>query len=153
MDAMENEVEIDCSTLTAEFRILNRTLKYHFFKALTEETEAFVHINLEKKEALLPEHLNKGPTTVLKFSPRYGPRLDIMEEGIRQTLTFQGQDFDIFVSWDAIFAIRDESAHKQRMWRWDGPASLVKDEEMLVTLGHMEVVVKNGNVEFPSYNH
>jgi hypothetical protein len=41
-------------------------------------------------------------------------------------LVFQGELYPVFVAWDAMFVIRDESSTLGAMFPWSAPVSMIK---------------------------
>ena len=144
------------STLEAELNLMVRSMKHQLFSQISSETEVYVAINLEANQALVPDHLKQSNdgSLVLKFSPRYGPKLEILEEGVAQNLKFRGEDFEVFASWDSIYAIWEVSKTKQPSTVWQAPKALRPKGPLSVTMGDMEVVVsQEGEVDFVQYIH
>lgn len=108
----------------------SRADKIKVFTDLIDRGEVFVHANTRAYGVRVPPRLlEAGPQVVMKFSKNYGPKLEILEEGIEQALSFQGEQFPVFISWDAIFTIRDESGTIGIAFPWSAPDELVKVEE------------------------
>lgn len=112
-----------------EKEILNARSRQHkidSFNDLADRGEVYVHVNLSEFGVRVPERLKQGFEVVLKFSKRYGYKLEVLEEGVSQILSFQGEDFPVFIEWNAIFVIRDESNTRGFTYPWSAPKELIK---------------------------
>lgn len=144
-------------TLKARFDLDVWAAKRKLFDELAESTEVYVHINLDTEGVRVPERFTKSEdrTLILKFSPRYDYRLEVLEEGVSQILKLGGEDFEVFIAWDAMFAIRDERAIKVGQWHWSAPMAKRPDRPVLMTTesGHELVITPEGVVFEPTYSH
>lgn len=124
--------ELDISALQARFNQDVRAAKREIFEAISAQTEVFVAMNLEHEGVRIPEHLRKGDRLTLKFSQRYEYKLEVLDEGVAQILRFGGEDFPVFVAWDAIFIISEQKG-RSGTWPWSAPKALRLTSDALLS--------------------
>lgn len=139
------------------FNVLCRGAKIEMFKKIIETAETFVLINLEHEGVRVPEALRKLDQShlVLKFSNRYDYRLDVLEEGIEQRLRFNGEEFPVFIAWDAMFGIHDGGPN-QAAWPFHAPTKLRGEEPATVSFngeGPETLVLPDGTLQDPQTIH
>jgi hypothetical protein len=132
-----------------------REAKKELFEAISRDCEVFVAVNLEHEGVRLPEHLKQGDRIAIKFSHRYEYKLDVEEEGVSQVLRFGGEDFPVFVAWDAIFTISEECGGRHATWPFHGPKALRPEEPVWFQLDEDTQVIlhPDGTVRSPEYIH
>jgi hypothetical protein len=96
--------------------------------ALLERSEARVHLDARREGVLLPERLRGDGHVRLDYG--YGltppiPDLEIGDEGIRATLSFNRAPFATFVPWAAVYLIADYDGNGA-VWQEDIPPDLLE---------------------------
>ena len=96
--------------------------------ALLERSEARVHLDARRPGVKLPDRLLGDGHVRLDYG--YGltppiPDLEIGEEGIRATLSFNRVPFDTFVPWTAVYLVADYDGNGA-VWQEDIPPDLLE---------------------------
>ena len=96
--------------------------------ALLEKSEARVHLDARRAGVVLPERLLQDGHVRLDYG--YGltppiPDLDVAEDGIHATLSFNRVPFATFIPWTAVYLIADYDGNGA-VWQEDIPADLLE---------------------------
>jgi len=96
--------------------------------ALLERSEARVHLDARRPDVQLPERLRADGHVRLDYG--YGltppiPDLDIAEDGIHATLSFNRIPFPTFIPWSAVYLIADYDGNGA-VWQEDIPPDLLE---------------------------
>ena len=75
------------------------------FGAMTLVDETKVTFDGRFPGVEVPDRLRE-PVEALKFSPRYDTPLLVDGDGVRQVLSFKGEQFPCFIPWGAIFRVQ-----------------------------------------------
>lgn len=97
--------------------------------ALLERAEARVHLDARRPGVVLPERLLGQMHLRLDYGYGFTPPiddLDIGDEGIAATLSFNRQPFTTFVPWPAVFLIADFEGNGA-VWQEDIPPELARE--------------------------
>jgi len=100
--------------------------KREFAIALLEESSIFVHLDPRKEGVVVPGWLKKQPQLVLQIGLNMAvriPDLDIGEEAICCTLSFNRSPFFCGVPWSAVFGLVGEDG-RGRIWPEDVPIEI-----------------------------
>jgi stringent starvation protein B len=96
--------------------------------ALLERAEARVHLDARRPGVQLPERLLRDGHVRLDYGYGLTPPiadLDIAEDGIRATLSFNRVPFASFVPWTAVYLIADYDGNGA-VWQEDIPPDLLE---------------------------
>lgn len=91
--------------------------------ALLKQSSIFVHLDPRQKGVRVPEGFKKQPQLVLQLGLNMAvpiPDLDVGEEGIGCTLSFNRTPHYCWIPWQAIFALVGEN-HRGMVWPDDVP--------------------------------
>lgn len=95
--------------------------------ALLQHAESvFVNFDPRRDGVVVPAHLKRQPRVVLQYGLNMRipiPDLDIGEDGIGATLSFEGRPTWTFVPWTAVFAIISQD-QKGMLWESDLPREI-----------------------------
>ena len=99
--------------------------------ALLTQGSVFVHLDPRRDTVRVPPWLRAQPQLVLQFG--YGLAvpirdLDVDDEGVSGTLSFNRQPFSCFVPWDAVFALVGDDGMGM-VWEENLPAELAAEIE------------------------
>ena len=72
----------------------------------------------------LPEHLFSIRIVTLNLSRRFEYPPEVLEDEIRATLSFHGQNFDCVIPWESILAFQDATGGMSLFW---SAASMVEE--------------------------
>jgi stringent starvation protein B len=110
-----------------ETRVSPPPSKKEVMLALLERSEARVHLDARRTGVVLPERiLGDGHVRLdygLHFTPPI-PDLDVGDDGIRATLSFNRVPTATFVPWAAVYLIADYDGNGA-VWQEDIPADLL----------------------------
>lgn len=91
--------------------------------ALLEQSSIFVHLDPRQKGVRVPDWFKKQPQLVLQLGLNMAvpiPDLDVGEEGIGCTLSFNRSPHYCWIPWSAVFALVGEN-HRGMVWPDDVP--------------------------------
>lgn len=95
--------------------------------ALLQHTDSvFVNFDPRRDGVVVPAHLKRQPRVVLQYGLNMRipiPDLDVGEDGIGATLSFEGRPTWTFVPWAAVFAIISQD-QKGMLWESDLPREI-----------------------------
>lgn len=95
--------------------------------ALLQHAESvFVNFDPRRDGVVVPAHLKRQPRVVLQYGLNMRipiPDLDVGEDGIGATLSFEGRPTWTFVPWSAVFAIISQD-QKGMLWESDLPREI-----------------------------
>lgn len=98
--------------------------------ALLQQAESvFVNFDPRREGVLLPAHLKRQPRVVLQYGLNMRipiPDLDVGEDGIGATLSFDRSPTWTFVPWSAVFAIVSQD-QQGMLWEADLPREIEAD--------------------------
>jgi hypothetical protein len=97
--------------------------------ALLDRAEARVHLDARRPGVRLPERLLGEGHVSLNYGYRLTPPiadLDVSEDGITATLSFNRQPFATFVPWTAVYLIADFDGNGA-VWQEDIPPDLLDE--------------------------
>jgi hypothetical protein len=99
--------------------------------ALLQQAESvFVNFDPRREGVVVPAHLKRQPRVVLQYGLNMRipiPDLDVGEDGVGATLSFDRAPTWTFVPWSAIFAIVSQD-HKGMLWEADVPRDFENDK-------------------------
>jgi hypothetical protein len=96
---------------------------------LEKSDSVYVKFDARREGVILPAHLKRDAAVVLQYGLHMRipiPDLDIGEEGIGATLSFNRTPVWTFIPWTAVFAIVSESG--AMLWESDFPRDLEVDD-------------------------
>jgi hypothetical protein len=107
--------------------VVNPPSKKEVMLALLERSEARVHLDARRSGVVLPERLLGDGHVRLDYG--YGlkppiPDLQLDDQGVRATLSFNRAPFQTFVPWSAIYLIADFEGNGA-VWQDDIPPDLL----------------------------
>jgi stringent starvation protein B len=95
--------------------------------ALLQHAESvFVNFDPRRDGVVVPAHLKRQPRVVLQYGLNMRipiPDLDVGEDGVGATLSFEGRPTWTFVPWTAVFAIISQD-QKGMLWESDLPSEI-----------------------------
>ncbi|MBI2394497.1 MAG: hypothetical protein HYV09_33310 [Deltaproteobacteria bacterium] len=95
--------------------------------ALLQQAESvFVNFDPRRDGVVVPAHLKRQPRVVLQYGLNMRipiPDLDVGEDGIGATLSFEGRPTWTFVPWPAVFAIISQD-QRGMLWEADLPREI-----------------------------
>lgn len=119
----------DCSLMRFEPSAAKRAL----LEKLLEQSMVLVTLDARANGVHVPQHLLGDPQLRLNLSYRFGLPLDITDDGIRATLTFQGNEFECALPWDPIYMLVSHATGQPFLFPADIPVeaktSLAQAEE------------------------
>src|SRR5688572_29421007 len=95
---------------------------------LLERAEASVHLDARRPGVLLPPHLSGEPHVRLDYGYALQPSipdLEVGDEGIRATLSFNRTPFATFVPWTSVYLIADFDGNGA-VWQEDIPGDMLE---------------------------
>ena len=101
-------------------------------RALLLRGNLFVWLDPRRSDVRVPAQFHKQPELVLQIGldmPIPIPDLRVDDLGVHGTLSFQRSPFEVFVPWDAVFALADDHGHG-RVWLESVPAEIAAEIEM-----------------------
>ena len=104
----------------------NAAAKREFAIALIQESSVFIHLDPRKEGVTVPGWLKKQPQLVLQVGLNMAvriPDLDLGEQAICCTLSFNRSPFFCWVPWPAIFGLVGEDG-RGRIWPEDVPIEI-----------------------------
>lgn len=106
--------------------------------ALLEQAESvFVNFDPRRDGVVVPPHLKRQPRVVLQYGLNMRipiPDLDIGEEGIGATLSFDRMPTWTFVPWSAVFAIISQD-QRGMLWEGDLPREIEAEHKKATSPG------------------
>jgi stringent starvation protein B len=99
--------------------------------ALLERAEASLHLDARRLGVILPAHLLSEPHVRLDYGYSLVPPiadLEVGDEGVSATLSFNRAPFRTFVPWGAVYAIADFEGHGA-VWQEDIPTDILDGVE------------------------
>jgi hypothetical protein len=96
---------------------------------LEKSDSVYVKFDARREGVVLPSHLRRDAAVVLQYGLNMRipiPDLDVGEEGIGATLSFNRSPVWTFIPWSAVFAIVSENG--ARLWEGDFPRDLELDD-------------------------
>ena len=100
--------------------------KRDFAIALLQESSLFIHLDPRREGATVPSWLKRQPQLVLQVGLNMAvriPDLDIGEQAICCTLSFNRSPFFCYIPWSAIFGLVGEDG-RGRIWPEDVPIEI-----------------------------
>jgi hypothetical protein len=100
--------------------------KREFAIALLQESSVFIHLDPRREGTLVPGWLKRQPQLVLQVGLNMAvriPDLDVVEEAICCTLSFNRSPFFCRVPWNAVFGLVGEDG-RGRIWPEDVPIEI-----------------------------
>jgi hypothetical protein len=116
-------------TIEAKLRILamdSAPAKREFAIALLQESSVFIHLDPRREGTKVPGWLKRQPQLVLQVGLNMAvriPDLDIGEQAICCTLSFNRSPFFCYIPWTAIFGLVGEDG-RGRIWPEDVPLEI-----------------------------
>lgn len=95
-------------------------------ETILETEDVFIHLDPRRTGVIVPERFKSQADLVLQVGrdmPIPIPDLDVGDEGITGTLSFDRKPFHCVLPWSSIFALVDHDNHG-RVWEDDVPAEL-----------------------------
>jgi len=84
-----------------------------------------IHLDARRPGVIVPADHRGNVQLVLNLSYRFDPPdLTVSEWGVRETLSFSGQRFNVGVPWSALYAILSDATHEVWMYPDDMPKEL-----------------------------
>jgi len=84
-----------------------------------------IHLDARRPGVIVPADHRANVQLVLNLSYRFDPPdLTVSEWGVRETLSFSGQRFNVGVPWSALYAILSDATHEVWMYPDDMPKEL-----------------------------
>lgn len=100
--------------------------KRDFAIALLQESSLFIHLDPRREGATVPSWLKRQPQLVLQVGLNMAvriPDLDVGEQAICCTLSFNRSPFFCYIPWSAIFGLVGEDG-RGRIWPEDVPIEI-----------------------------
>ena len=94
----------------------NTKKKYDLMFYLLEKGDAIVFLDARHSKVKVPENHRSNPAMSLIFNLNFRRPIDIQQEGIFATLTFQGRPFKCEIPFKAIWAIFSPSFQEGQFW-------------------------------------
>lgn len=106
--------------------------------ALLQHAESvFVNFDPRREGVVVPAHLKRQPRVVLQYGLNMRipiPDLDVGEDGIGATLSFEGRPTWTFVPWTSVFAIISQD-QKGMLWESDLPREIEAEHKKATAPG------------------
>lgn len=99
------------------------------FLELLDRGSVFVYLDPRREGVKVPSWLATKPQLVLQIGLNFAipiPDLEVDDDGVRCTLSFNRSPFHCDLPWSAVFAFRDD-LDKITYWQADMPAELVNE--------------------------
>ena len=109
---------------------------------LLEKTSVLMHLDARREDVVVPRHLKTNPQLILQLGlnlPVPIRDLDVGDDGVRCTLSFQRTPFLCVLPYPAIFAMVSEDGGRAMVWPEDVPAEVARAAEAEARrLGHLK---------------
>jgi len=99
---------------------------------LLEKTSVLVHLDARREDVQVPKHLKSNAQLILQLGldlPVPIRDLDVSDEGVSCTLSFQRTPFFCVLPYPAIFAMVSEDGGKAMVWPEDVPVEVARAAE------------------------
>lgn len=100
--------------------------KHEFFLYLLDKGDAMVCLDARNLGVKVPKHLKNNPALSLVFNVKFRRPIEIKQEGICTTLSFQGRPSKCAIPFASIWAIFVPSLKEGQVWE----ASIPKDVDV-----------------------
>ncbi len=109
---------------------------------LLEKTSVLMHLDARREDVIVPRHLKTNPQLILQLGlnlPVPIRDLEVGDDGVRCTLSFQRTPFLCVLPYPAIFAMVSEDGGRAMVWPEDVPAEVARAAEAEARrLGHLK---------------
>lgn len=120
-------------------------MKEEAFKVCWESGNLFnIMLNPRTVGVSIPAHLAGEDVVVLQFGPEMMRELCTTDVGLSAVLNFNRMPFEVFIPWDAVFALTLPRDNTALLWENDVPKGVTVDREDLAGTkpagGHLKLL-------------